>query len=232
LYFPLLLAFNISKIYLPSLYCNNNINIIFSIGNDANYQTEVSTLTRILGSNKNAKTYVSGVIAGNEVLFNNYMSASALASKINDVKSKVKSSGLLVGTAETPSTFDPALISSSDFLVVNIHPYFGQVSASAAGNNLNQQFNALKSKVNGKPLIIGETGWPTAGDTNGQAVPSVQNLQSYIHQLQCQDSGLKYYFFDSYDSPWKTSGNLAVEQHWGIWNADGSSKGINVKVSC
>jgi len=200
--------------------------------NDATYQTEVSTLTRILGSNQNAKSYISGVITGNEVLFNNVMTAAALAGKINDVKSKVKSLGLLVGTAETPSTFDPAVISSSDFLVANIHPFFGQVSASSAASNLKQQFNALKGKMNGKTLIIGETGWPTAGDANGQAVPSVQNLQTYVQQIQCQNKGMQYYFFDGYDSPWKPAGNLAVEQHWGIWQANGSSKGVQVKVSC
>lgn len=202
------------------------------IGNDATYQTEVSTLTRILGSNQNAKSYISGVITGNEVLFNKVMTAAALAGKINDVKSKVKSLGLLVGTAETPSTFDPAVISSSDFLVANIHPFFGQVSASSAASNLKQQFNALKGKMNGKTLIIGETGWPTAGDANGQAVPSVQNLQTYVQQIQCQNKGMQYYFFDGYDSPWKPAGNLAVEQHWGIWQANGSSKGVQVKVSC
>jgi len=203
-----------------------------SAGNDTDYQTEVSTLTRILGSNKNAKSYVSGVITGNEVLFNKVMTATQLAGKISDVKSKVKSLGLLVGTAETPSTFDPAIISSSDFLVANIHPFFGQVSASSAGNNLKQQFDALNGKMNGKPLIIGETGWPTGGDTNGQAVPSVQNLQTYIQQLQCQNKGMQYYFFDGYDSPWKQAGNLAVEQHWGIWQANGNSKGVQVRVTC
>jgi len=204
----------------------------FSIGTDADYQTEVSTLTRILSANSKAKGYISGVIVGNEVLYDNVMSASALASKIDDVKSKVESYGLLVGTAETPSTFDPAIVSSSDFLVANIHPFFGQVSASDAGDNLEQQFSALKSKLNGKDVIIGETGWPTAGQSNGQAVPSVENLQSYVKQLQCQNSGLKYYVFDGYDSPWKSPGNLDVEQHWGLWGADGSSKGINIKVSC
>ncbi|KAG2181844.1 hypothetical protein INT44_008660 [Umbelopsis vinacea] len=201
-------------------------------GSEAGYQTEVSTLTKSLSSNSKAKGYVSGVIVGNEVLYDNRMSASALASKIDDVKSKVESYGLLVGTAETPSTFDPAIVSSSDFLVANIHPYFGKVSASSAGANLKAQFMSLKSKLNGKDVIIGETGWPTAGSANGQAVPSVQNLQSFVQQLQCENAGLKYYVFDGYDSPWKPSGNLNVEQHWGLWQADGSSKGINIKVSC
>lgn len=204
----------------------------FPIGTDADYQTEVSTLTRILSSNSKAKGYISGVIVGNEVLYDKRMSASALASKIDDVKSKVESYGLLVGTAETPSTFDPAIVSSSDFLVANIHPFYGKVLASNAGDNLAKQFSALKSKLIGKDIIIGETGWPTAGNSNGPAVPSVENLQSYLKQLQCQNSGLKYYVFDGYDSPWKPSGNLAVEQHWGLWGANGSSKGINIKVSC
>jgi exo-beta-1,3-glucanase (GH17 family) len=190
----------------------------------------VTGLTSTLSSNKNAKAYVSGVLVGNEALFNKYLSASDLAGKITDVKSKVQ--GLPVGTAETPSTFDPAVISSSDFLVANIHPFFGEVTASSAASNLQQQFNSLKGQMQGKKLIVGETGWPTAGDSNGQAVPSVANLQTYVKQIQCVDKSMEYYFFDSYDSPWKAAGNLNVEQHWGIWQANGASKGINLNASC
>lgn len=199
-------------------------------GNASGYQTEVSTLTKTLSSNKNAKAYVSGIIVGNEALFNKYLSASDLAGKIKDVKSKAK--GIPVGTAETPSTFDSAIISSSDFLVANIHPFFGEVAASSAAKNLQQQFNSLKGKMKGKKLIVGETGWPTAGKSNGAAVPSVKNLQTFVQQIQCVDKNMEYYFFDSYDSPWKTPGNLNVEQHWGIWQANGASKGINLKASC
>jgi exo-beta-1,3-glucanase (GH17 family) len=43
---------------------------------------------------------------------------------------------------------------------------------------------------------------------------------------------MQYYFFDGYDAPWKQAGNLAVEQHWGIWQANGNSKGVQVKVTC
>ncbi|KAJ2961638.1 hypothetical protein NQZ79_g3200 [Umbelopsis isabellina] len=175
--------------------------------------SNISPHLSTLGSNKNAKAYVSGIIVGNEALFNKYLSASDLAGKISDVKSKAQ--GIPVGTAETPSTFDPAIISSSDFLVANIHPFFGEVAASSAASNLQQQFNSLKGKMNGKKTDC-----------------RVQNLQTYVQQIQCVDKSMQYYFFDSYDSPWKTPGNLNVEQHWGIFQASGASKGINLKASC
>lgn len=186
-------------------------------------------MTSTLGSNKLSASYVSGVLVGNEVLFNKVISASDLASKIKDVKSKVKSHGLLVGNCETPSTFAPATIESSDFLVVNIHPYFGQVKASQAAQNMVLQYQALKKQVNGKPLIVGETGWPTQGASNGLSVPSIPNLQTYVSDIQCVDKSIKYYFFDSFDTPWKAPG---VEQHWGLWTPTGGSKGIKFKSSC
>jgi exo-beta-1,3-glucanase (GH17 family) len=199
------------------------------IGNNANYLTEVKTLTHTLSSNKLSSSYISGVLVGNEILFNKVMSASQLASKINDVKSKVKSHGLMVGTCEIPSSFSSATIKASDFLVVNIHPYFGQVPVSQAANNLVLQYNALKNTVKGKPLIVGETGWPTAGASNGQSVPSTHNLQTYVNDIQCIDKSIKYYFFDSVDTPWKAPG---VEQHWGLWKSNGGSKGLKFKTSC
>jgi hypothetical protein len=44
------------------------------------------------------------------------VSASALASRIKEVKSKVKSHGLKVGSCEILPSFDPVVISASDFL--------------------------------------------------------------------------------------------------------------------
>ncbi|CAO3694671.1 unnamed protein product [Umbelopsis ramanniana] len=198
-------------------------------GNNSNYLTEVKTLTHTLSSNKLSSSYISGVLVGNEVLFNKVISSSQLAAKIKDVKSKVKSHGLLVGTCEIPPSFTSAIISASDFLVANIHPYFGQVPATQAAQNLVLQFNNLKKNVKGKPLIVGETGWPTAGATYGQSVPSTHNLQTYINNIQCIDKSIKYFFFDSVDSPWKTPG---VEQHWGVWKSNGASKGLKLKTTC
>jgi exo-beta-1,3-glucanase (GH17 family) len=169
------------------------------------------------------------VLVGNEVLFNKVISSSQLAAKIKDVKSKVKSHGLLVGTCEIPPSFTSATISASDFLVANVHPYFGQVPATQAAQNLVLQFNNLKKNAKGKPLIVGETGWPTAGATYGQAVPSTHNLQTYINDIQCIDKSIKYFFFDSVDTPWKAPG---VEQHWGVWKSNGASKGLKLKTTC
>jgi exo-beta-1,3-glucanase (GH17 family) len=84
----------------------------------------------MLNSNKLSASYVSGVLVENKVLFYKVSTSGVLASKTEDVKSQVKSHGLLVGNCESVATFASSTIESSDFLVVNIHPYIGQVKAS------------------------------------------------------------------------------------------------------
>lgn len=180
-------------------------------------EEEISTL--VSNVKKANKEYIYGVTVGNEAVFNG-MSASDVANKINEVKSKLK--GFKVGTVETPNTYESSLIDASDIVVVNIHPFFAPVPASDAVENLQQQYDAFKKKAGGKDIIIGEFGWPTAGDDNGDAQPGVSDLATVVESLE--KSNLKYYFFEYQDSDWKGEGAFAVESHWGIFNDKGKSK--------
>ncbi|OAD73647.1 glycoside hydrolase family 17 protein, partial [Phycomyces blakesleeanus NRRL 1555(-)] len=100
-------------------------------------------------------------------------------------------------------------------LVVNIHPFFGGVPAAEGASNLKLQYNAFASKSQNKEIYIGETGWPSAGQANGRAVPSVSNLETFVRGMM--NVNLKYYFFESVDSQWKSGGSYGVEPYWGLW---------------
>jgi exo-beta-1,3-glucanase (GH17 family) len=69
--------------------------------------------------------------------------------------------------------------------------------------------------------MITESGWPSAGENNGVAVPSQDNQDAAISSLK-SSIGNDVLLFQSFNNLWKSPGYLNVEQWWGIFG-DSSS---------
>ncbi|CEP10557.1 hypothetical protein [Parasitella parasitica] len=186
------------------------------IDGSSNDDAEISRLQKALNSADNINA-ITGILVGNEVIFNNIMSSGQLVSKINQVKKISK--GIQVGTAEVDSTYTSDLMAASDFAGVNIHPYFASVNIKSAYSNLNQRYNTFKKSAGGKQVYITETGWPSSGASSGAAQPSLANTEAFVKSLST--SSLPYYYFEWADSNWKGAG---IESHFGLLNAQGTAK--------
>ncbi|KAG2203265.1 hypothetical protein INT47_000185 [Mucor saturninus] len=178
-------------------------------------QEEISTLKSVLANHDTSA--ITGILVGNEVLFNGVMPASELIKKFKAVKAISK--GIDVGTAEMDVTYPQELVDVSDFVAVNIHPYFSQVDIKNAMSNLNDRYNAFKKMAGGKKTYIAEVGWPSAGASSGKAVPSVSNTETFASEIS--RTSLPYYFFEWQDSNWKSSG---IESNFGLLNSNGKAK--------
>lgn len=80
-------------------------------------------------------------------------------------------------------------------------------------------------------LILTTIGWPTNGTLYEAATPSVSNAQTYWSTGVCGILawGVNVFAFEAFDEPWKptsigTDGQAEDETHWGVFNADRSSK--------
>ena len=105
----------------------------------------------------------------------------------------------------------------SDYLAVNCHPYFSGIEALTSGTWLQQQTAQLKSHCNnGKDILITESGWPNAGNTLGQAVPSTESQVLALQSLG-KVMGHQVVMFTMYNDYWKDPGPYNVEQRWGIY---------------
>ncbi|KAG0165939.1 hypothetical protein DFQ28_008237 [Apophysomyces sp. BC1034] len=164
---------------------------------------------------------ISGVLVGNEVVMKGIMSPAQLAAKIKKVKGIVGGK-FQVATAEAPMTFADELIDASDMVVLNIHPYYTPIPANKAADNVIQTMQVFKQKSQGKEVVVGEAGWPSAGKANGPAIPSVANLAMFVKGME--GASFRYYFFEARDSAWKAAGAFGVETHYGLWTAQGESK--------
>ncbi|KAI7865151.1 glycoside hydrolase superfamily [Spinellus fusiger] len=179
---------------------------------------EIKTLVSTLKNTPN-KSAILGITVGNEVIQNRVLNSAAMAAKVRQVKSQVGS--IPVGIVDTPQSFDDTIVLASDIVVVNIYPYFGGVNVQDAKNNFMIQYNAFLAKTHNKPVLVGETGWPSDGGSINNAVASVQNLGIYLNAMK-QVTNVKYFYFESVDAPWK--GTTGVEPHWGVWDVNGKSK--------
>ena len=163
---------------------------------------------------------VEMIVVGNEAVFNGYCTATALAAFISKCKSAFKAAGYTgpVTTTEPinilqeeASTLCPAL----DVAAANIHPFFNaDVSASDAGPFVAKELAILESICPGLQAYNLETGWPSAGDTNGAACPGVEEQKTAIESIK-EHVGGKCAFFSFEDDLWKAEGEFAVEQSWG-----------------
>lgn len=182
-----------------------------------------SLVSWVRNSNNNDWSLFTAITVGNEAVFNNFVSGSELLSKIKSVKSTLKSAGYTgpITTAETSSSYSsyPDLCTDTDgvdFVSLNAHPYFDtSASADTAGDFILSQISSLQSTCNGRDVYISETGYPSAGNSNGGNVPSVSNQKVAISKLMSALKG-KGAFFTCFNDQWKQPGPFNVEQHFGI----------------
>jgi GPH family glycoside/pentoside/hexuronide:cation symporter len=78
----------------------------------------------------------------------------------------------------------------------------------------------------GRPVIISETGWPSAGTPVGEAVPSVENALRYLlATLEWTEAeGIDLFYFAAFDEAWKAGPEGDRGVTWGLWDQDGKPK--------
>ncbi|RKP13297.1 glycoside hydrolase superfamily, partial [Piptocephalis cylindrospora] len=199
--------------------------VVVTIWVDSNattYQRQVDSLWSTLATH--GTDLIEGIAVGNEALFREEITLSNLTSRMSTIRSQLQTRGykaVPVLTSELGSLYTTGLIQASDVSLANIHPYFagGTVQEAPAWTDTYFTSNILNpSKALGKPSIIGEVGWPTAGASQNSSVASVANLQYFIDNYLCQANakGMPYYFFEAFDEPWKEKTFTLLEASWGL----------------
>ena len=114
-------------------------------------------------------------------------------------------------------------VAAADFCGINTHPFFnGQVLPEDSGPWISNWMKKLGSSVPGKTIITTETGWPWGGQSNNQAVPSLQNQQKAVASIT---GTLKanVFLFSAFNTKWKDPGAFGAEQMWGLGKKDAPS---------
>jgi len=115
----------------------------------------------------------------------------------------------------------------ADFLMFTVYPFYGKEDIKNAQTNTKYWYDyAVKNIANGKPVILGEVGWPSAGKPdNGAAVSSVENEKKYTTDMTnaVKNGQLgSTFLFEAFDEPWKKGNQW--ETYWGLWDQNGNPK--------
>ena len=177
-----------------------------SAGADA-FNNELSALSSAIKQYGSAFTsLVVGISVGSEDLYrvsptgienDSGLGATPdeLVSYIGQTRALIKGtslSGASIGHVDTWTAWvngsNDAVISAVDWLGMDTYPYF----QNTIDNNINvanktfwDAYDASAGAGNGKEVWITETGWPVSGKTENQAIPSIQNAETYWQDVAC-----------------------------------------------
>jgi exo-beta-1,3-glucanase (GH17 family) len=171
---------------------------------------------------------VKAIIVGNEVLLRGEQSGETLAALVNHVK---QATGLPTTYADVWGFWQkapPVLAESVDFLTIHILPYWEDDPAPStdAVVHLEYVMGEMQRQFPGRRLMIGETGWPSAGRAREDAVPSIVDQARYLRDflVYAKAHELDYNFIEAYDQPWKRHQEGAVGGYWGLFDAARQAK--------
>jgi PKD repeat protein len=166
-------------------------------------------------------------IVGSETLLRNDLSEDQLIEYIKRVKQSIPT-GIAVTTADTYSELldHPKVMEKCDVIMYNSYPYWEGFSIDNAIEVQNNSYNGLVNSVKNKPVIISETGWPSAGNKIGNAVPSPANSARYFNDSVswARKNNIQFFYFEAFDETWKSDNEGPQGAHWGIWDKAGNMK--------
>lgn len=108
-----------------------------------------------------------------------------------------------------------------DFVTVHILPYWEDdpVAIDNAVNHASNIMHQLATTFK-KPILIGETGWPSLGRQRNESKPSLINQARYVREfLQiAHQKNWQYNIIEAIDQPWKRVLEGTVGGYWGIYD--------------
>lgn len=130
----------------------------------------------------------------------------------------------------------PGLVSASDYIFAHFFPYWenpNPIPIENAVSFIKEKYGLLRQRYPGKRVVIGEAGWPSAGETRGNAVPSLENQRRFFNEFLSwvNNEQIDYYLFEMFDEEWKTRYEGEVGRHWGIYYSNRTPKhpGLTLK---
>ena len=170
-----------------------------------------------------------GVVVGNEVLLRGELSPQALAGYVQQVRAAVP--------AAVPVTYAdvwefwlryPQMASAVDYLTIHILPYWEDepVPPEHAVRHVAQVYARMQQAFPDKPVMIGETGWPSAGRPRRAARATLVNEARYLREFLAYADRvhMPYNVIEAFDQPWKRVQEGTVGGYWGIFDVDARPK--------
>jgi glucan 1,3-beta-glucosidase len=163
------------------------------------------------------------LVIGNETILRGEISGKDLGEVLKMVKARVT----------VPTTYADVwefwvqhkeLAEFVDIVTVHILPYWEDhpVPAAEAGAHVGKIRKDVGEIFAGKPILIGETGWPSEGRMRWGARATPADQARVLHDLVelKKSSGFDVNLIEAFDQPWKRLLEGTVGGYWGLLDAD------------
>ena len=168
---------------------------------------------------------IERVIAGNETQLRSKLDPIELYGYLDRLRATLS---VPVSTAEPWHVWlsQPALAEHVDFITVHLLPYWEGVPVELAVDYALQRYAEVRERFPGKPVVIGEIGWPSNGErvAAAQATPDRQAVfvRTFLERVAGRD--LDYFLMEAVDQPWKHASEGTAGAHWGLLDAARQAK--------
>lgn len=203
---------------VPTVARELGLKVLLGAWISANPQHNRKELDRAIEVANSNRDVVSLLIVGNEVLLRRERSMAQLEELIRHAQSNT----------EVPVTYadvwefwieNAELAAAVDTVTVHILPFWENdpVGVDAAIEHVVKTVHEVQ-KIFDKPVLIGETGWPSAGRQREASQPSRVGQARYIREFvhQAHQQGWDYNLIEAVDQPWKRHLEGTVGGFWGI----------------
>ncbi len=174
---------------------------------------------------KSGNQRIKTLIVGNEVLHRGDCTEPQLIEYIRQVKAATE---IPVASADTwrAWTEHPKLAHEVDVCGVQIYPYWEGHSIEGAAAYTVQRVLDVQKMYPTKRIVLTEFGWPTQGESLGEAHASPENAARYLREVipLLEQAGIEYYYFSIWDEKWKVGPEGNVGAHWGLFTSNGEVK--------
>jgi exo-beta-1,3-glucanase (GH17 family) len=184
-------------------------------------------IERAIAIANNHRDVVDVLIVGNEVLLRRDLSADQLAGHLRHAKAQTP---IAITYADVWEFWQrhAQLQTDVDWVTVHILPYWEDVPVAAtdAADHVFKIAHDMQTLFSGKPVWVGETGWPAAGRQRAGARPGVLEQTLLIRQLASRAAveAVPINIIEAFDQPWKRALEGAMGGAWGLFEADGTRK--------
>ena len=168
---------------------------------------------------------IKAVIIGNEVLHRGDCTESQLIDYVRRAKAEIDKP-IAVADTWTAWIEHPKIAAEVDICGVQIYPYWEGMSIDGAAQYTVRRVREVQKQYPDKRVILTEFGWPTSGESLGQAEASPDNAARYVREILplLEKNSIEYYYFAVWDEKWKVGPEGGVGAHWGLLQSDGSMK--------
>jgi glucan 1,3-beta-glucosidase len=208
---------------VPQLAAKTGLKVIQGIWLGSNRLKNLAQISTAVALAKEYPGVITSLVVGNEVLLRGEMTTSDLAGIIRSVKAQVT---VPVTYADVWEYWlrNREIYDAVDFVTIHILPYWEDfpIRAKYAAAHVDAIRRRMAVAFPGKEILVGETGWPSAGRMRDAALPSRTNQARVVSEILdlAKQENFRVNLIEAYDQPWKRQLEGTVGGYWGLIDSE------------